>query len=181
MSRFLFLSSISLAFAGCGDDSCGPMGAPDVGLVASSDAVMITYGNLSALAGNDCPDLSQTEVVSQTLEGTQTDGSGMIAICIPRPDLLPEGMRSLGTSLSMADVRLIDVEGTSNNCTLTLDSSKPPAGMASGKGVCGGGDDPAGFQLTIDGAINLKRDCGGTMDTVAVTLRGTIAVAHRGQ
>jgi hypothetical protein len=184
MSRLLFLSITSVAAAvlvgGCGDDACGPMGASDVGLVAGSADVTLTFGHLSALAGNDCPDQTQSEVISQSLEGTQVDGTGLITICIPRPDLLPMGNRTLGTSTSMADVRLFDVSGTFNNCTFTIDSSRPPAGMASGKGVCGNGDDPAGFQLTIDGALNLKRDCGGTMDTIAVTLQGTIAVAHRG-
>jgi hypothetical protein len=67
------------------------------------------------------------------------------------------------------------------NCSFTLDSTRPPTGMASGKGVCGNGDDPAGYQLIIDGFISLRRNCAGTLDTVGVTLRGTVAVAHRSQ
>ena len=38
---------------GCGDDECGPMGAEPAALVASSAEVTLTFGGLSALAGND--------------------------------------------------------------------------------------------------------------------------------
>ena len=62
MSRLRFLSSTSVALlacavpgAGCGDDSCGPGGAPGVGLVASSDAVTLSYGQLRGGLNNACP------------------------------------------------------------------------------------------------------------------------------
>jgi hypothetical protein len=182
MWRLRFLSIISPLFVGgCGND-CGPMGASEVGLVAGSDQVTLTYGHLSGLAGNDCPDPSAPAgVISISIGGTQTDGTGLITLCVPRPDQLSAGMRTLGTATSMADVRILDVSGTSNNCDLTFDASRPPTGTASGEGVCGNGQDPSGFAIVIDGAITLRRDCAGTIDQMPVTLRGTVAVAHRSQ
>jgi hypothetical protein len=181
MWRRLCISITSAGLlAGCPDHTCGPMGAPEVGLVASSDQVTLTFGSLGALAGHDCTDPSST-VESQTISGTQTDGTGFIVICVPRPDLLVMGMRTLGPLPSTADVQVSDVTGTSNGCTFALDATQPPTGTGSGKGVCANGADPAGFQLTIDGAVSLQRTCTGVIDTVSVTLRGTVAVAHRSQ
>ena len=134
MWRSLFLSITSAALlAACSDNSCGPMGAPDVGLAASSDQVVLTYGHLSALAGNDCPDpAAPTGVVSQSITGMQTDGTGLITFCVPRPDQLMSGMRTLGTATSMAQVRIIDVMGAATNCNYTLDSTRIPTGSATG-------------------------------------------------
>jgi hypothetical protein len=183
MSRLLFLSITSAALlVGCSDDKCGAMGAADVGLVAATDQVTITYGHLSALAGNDCPDpAAPAGVVSQTISGTQTDGTGLVTLCVPRPDLLMTGTRAFGTATSMADVRITDATGTANNCTFTLDSTRTPSGGLTAKGVCGNGDDPAGFQIVASGGMTLKRDCAGALDSVPVTFRGTVAVAHRSQ
>lgn len=175
-----FVLALAAGSAGCGDDECGPMGAESAALIASSAEVTLTYGGLSALAGNDCPAVDPPAgVVSLSVEGTQTDGTGLITFCIPRPDLLESGMRTLGTSLSMADVRIFDVSGSANNCTFTLDSTRPPTGFAGALGVCGNGTDGAGFGIDFDGAISLRRTCGSTIDTVAVTLTGLVAVAKR--
>lgn len=175
-SRSLFLSVISLA-SGCSDDSCGPGDAPKVGLVAGSVDVTLTYGNMTSRAGNDCPDTSAPAgVVAVSIEGAQTDGTGLITLCVPRPDLLVQGGRSLGTTISTADIRIIDLHGSSGTCTYALDSSRPPTGTGGAAGVCGNGTDKAGFALVLDGAISLRRTCGATIDTVAVKLTGTVAV-----
>jgi hypothetical protein len=169
-----------LGSQGCGDDSCGTGDAPTVGIVASSSEVTITYGNLTSLAGNDCPDpAAPAGVVSISLEGTQEGGPGRITLCIPRPDQLNGGGHTLGTSLSTADVRIIDLGGMAGSCTFQFDSTRPPTGVAIGEGVCGNGEDPAGFALELDGAASLRRTCGATIDTVAVTLTGRVAVAKR--
>lgn len=172
---------VGVLAAACSDDSqCGPMGAPSTGLIAGSSTATLTFGNMTSLLGNDCPDpAAPAGVVSVSIEGTQTDGTGLVTLCIPRPDLLASEPRSLGTTMSMADVRIIDLNGTADNCTLTLDVTRPPTGTAIGLGVCGNGDDPAGFALDVDGAVSLKRTCGATVDTVAVTLTGRVAVAKR--
>jgi hypothetical protein len=164
MRRLLFLSTISV-LAGCGDDTCGPGGAPDSGLLASANGIVMTYGNLRSGANNDCPDPQAPDgVISITIEGEQTDGSGNLTFCIPRIDLLNHS------------VRIIDFGGTANNCTFTLNSGSPPTGTAEANGVCTNGTSAAGFAFTLDGNVTLNRNCGGTMDTVTVTLRGKVAV-----
>lgn len=182
-SRFslALVSTLAVGCAGCGDDECGPMGAENAALLASSSDVVLTYGNLTALAGNDCPAVDPPAgVVSLSVEGRQTDGTGLITFCIPRPDILEGERRNLGTSLSMAEIRIFDLTGSdANNCTYTFDSTRPPTGFASGVGVCSNGTDPQGFGMDFDGAISLRRTCGATVDTVAVTLTGLVAVTKR--
>lgn len=175
------LAAAALGHTGCSDDSCGPGGAPSSGLVASSDLVTLDYGNLSGLLGNDCPDPAAPEgVISLTIEGRQTGGAaGFITLCIPRPDLLMEGDRTLGTGISNADVRIIDLTGAAEGCSFVLDTTRLPTGAAQATGVCANGDSPDGFALSLDGAVSLRRTCGTTIDSVAVTLRGRVAVSRR--
>ncbi|MGE0870824.1 MAG: hypothetical protein AB7P03_19815 [Kofleriaceae bacterium] len=182
ISLSLCLSSTNL-IGGCsgdGADTCGADGAPDVGLAAASSDATLTYGNLSALAGNDCPAPdAPAGVVSLSIEGMQTDGTGLITLCIPRPDLLMEGERTLGGTVSMADIRIIDLTGTFNGCTFAFDSTRPPTGHATASGVCANGEDPAGFKLVVDGNVSLRRTCGTTMDSIALPLTGTVKVSKR--
>ena len=160
------------------------MGAEPSALQASSTEVTLTYGNLTALPGNDCP---QTDVpppagvVSLSVEGTQTNGTGLITFCIARPDLFNGVAKNLGPSLSMTDnVRIYDVTGTNDSgCTFKLDSTRPVSGTAAGLGVCDNGTNSAGFGIDFDGAISLRRTCGATVDTIAVTLTGLVAVTKR--
>jgi hypothetical protein len=182
-SAALVVGALASGLAGCSDDSsCGPMGAPTSGLTASSADVTLVYGDLTFLAGNDCPDLTVfPDIISLSLEGKQTDGDGLITLCIPRPDLLMEGQRTLGTSQSMADIRIFDLTGSADGCTFAFDSTRVPTGSGSGSGVCDNGNDPDGFALNLDGAISLIRDCNGTKDTVGVTLVGRVAVTERPQ
>jgi hypothetical protein len=189
MSRSPFHSAISLALVasgvaacGDGDDRCGPGPIAEQGLVASSADVVLTFDDLTALAGNDCPDPMAPEgVISLSLEGTQIDGTGLITLCIPRPDLLMMGQRTIGTFTSMADVRIIDLMGTYNNCMFNLDTTRPPLGEASARGVCDNGTHVEGFRLDIDGSLSLRRNCNNALSTVAVTLVGKLAVAKRMQ
>jgi hypothetical protein len=170
--RGLLAAAAALSGAGCnGDDSCGPGGAPDSGLVASSDMVSLTYGGLTSLLGNDCPAPdAPAGVISLSIEGRQAgDPLGLVTFCIPRPDLLMEGDRSIGTSLSNADVRIIDLRGNAEGCAFALDTTRLPTGAVQATGVCANGDSPDGFALSFDAAV----------DSVAVTLRGRVAVARR--
>jgi len=183
MSLSRFLSTISLVAAagstGCSDDSCGPGGAPDVGLVASGSAVTLTYGHLTAGLNGDCPASdAPSGVVSLTLQGIQTDGAGRLTLCIGRPDRLAGQSLALGLDAS-SPVQVIDFAGAANNCTLAIDRATPPTGAASASGLCGNGGDPAGFALVLDGAATLTRTCGATVDAVPVTLRGRVAVASQ--
>jgi hypothetical protein len=179
------VAAAALGATGCSDDACGPDGAPSSGLLASGDmvspAVSLDYGNLSGLLGNDCPDPAAPEgVISLSIEGRQTDDpAGLVTLCIPRPDLLMDGDRTLGTTLSNADVRIIDLRGTASGCTFVLDTTQPPTGAARATGVCDNGDSPAGFALSVDGAVSMRRTCGAATDIIGVTLRGRVAVSRR--
>ncbi len=186
MSHSRFLSSIDLGLwlacalvwsPGCSDDSCGPNGAPATGVVASGDTVTMTFGNLTGGLNNDCPAAdAPAGVISLSIHGTQTDGTGLFTLCIARPDLLAKSDQALGPDASGSAVRVIDVSGTANNCTLTLDKTRLPTGTASSTGLCGNGSDKHGFALVVDGAVPLTRTCGSTVDSVSVTLRGRVAV-----
>ena len=175
------LSSISvLALAGCPGDgeSCGPDGAP-AEIAATHAEFSLTYSNLSSLSGNDCPAPdAPSGVISLSIEGTQVGGTGRITFCIPRPDLLADG-RTLGTSTNMGQLRIVDLGGMANGCTFVHNSAMPPSGMAKGTGVCKNGTDAAGFALELTGTVNLKRTCGATVDNVALTLGGKVAVTSR--
>jgi len=120
LSRFLSCTNRPLALAlalaagttGCGEDSCGPSGAPDVGLVASNDAVTVTYGQLTSGLNNDCPVAdAPSGVISMTIAGTQSGGSGLVTLCIGRPDLLAHQALGLGGDTASAEVRVIDLTG----------------------------------------------------------------------
>jgi hypothetical protein len=179
-SRFLF--SISLAAAGAagcggGDDSCGPGGAPEVGVVAAGTGVTMSYGALSGSPNRDCQDPSGPDsVISVTIIGSQSGGSGLLTLCISRPDLLAKQSQSFGAEPG-AQVHLVDLNGTADNCMLTIDRTTPPTGTATSSGLCSDGGDPAGFALVLDAAMTLKRTCGSTVDSVPITLRGRVAVS----
>lgn len=175
MWRLLFLSTISgLLTTGCSDD-CGPGGAPKIGLVVSSSEVSLTYGNLTSGANNDCRDpMAPDGVISLTIDGTQMDGTSIITLCMPRPDLVAKGEQPLGTGL-----RIIDLNGEKDGCTYTFEASRPVTGTVSVSGMCDNGTNAAGYALTIDGNISLNRQCVTTSDTIAVGITGHIAVAQK--
>ncbi len=174
MQRLLFLSSISgLLLSACGDDECGPGGAPDVGLVASSADVTLTYGNLTSGANNDCPEIDPTSgIVSLTVNGTQTGTStaNHITLCIPRPDQLADGV-SLGTG-----ARIVDFNGEADGCTFEFATGSVPTGTVRATGLCDNGTNAAGYALVVDGNVLLRRTCQTSTDMVAVSLSGTVAV-----
>lgn len=182
LSRFLCCTSVLTAgaaagLAGCGGgDSCGPGNAPEAGLVVAGTGVSITYGALSGSPNRDCPDAAApTGVISLSIAGTQSGATGFLTLCIGRPDLLAKQALSFGAEPA-AQVHLVDLSGTAGACTLTLDRSTPPSGTATTTGMCGNGADPAGFALQLDAAVTLTRTCGATVDSVAATLKGTVAV-----
>jgi hypothetical protein len=187
MSRLRFRSVISFsllaagALAGCGDDGgdCGPGGAPSVGLVANNATapITLTFGGLHAGLNNDCPAAdAPSGVISLTLQGVQTDGIGQLTLCIARPDRLAEQAQALGPDDADVAVRLVDAAGTANNCSFAIDPAQPVTGQVTASGLCGGGGDPAGFALVVDGTLHLQRTCNTVVDSLPVTLRGRVAV-----
>jgi hypothetical protein len=179
-SPYLLITSGLLGAAGCTDDHCGPSGAPTVGIVAAGTGVSLTYGTMSGGLNNDCPAADQPNgVVSMTIDGAQDGGPGLFGICISRPDKLANGPQNLGPDAPTSEIRLVGISGNANGCTFAIDTTKPITGTATSSGLCGNGADSAGFALVLDGALTLKRTCGATVDSVAVTLRGRVAVAKK--
>jgi hypothetical protein len=172
MQRLLFLSSISgLLVAACGDDDCGPGSASDVGLVASATGVSLTYGNLTSRANNDCPDpAAPSGVISLTIGGTQMGTTNLVTFCIPRPDQLADGVQ-VGSGF-----RIIDFNGEADGCTFALAQGTVPSGTATASGICDNGTNSAGYALTVDANLVLRRTCPTATDMVPVSLAGTIAV-----
>jgi hypothetical protein len=178
MSRSLYLLSISGLLAnGCSDDSCGPGGAPAVGIIASGENTTLTFGNLTGGLNNDCPAAdAPSGVISLSIHGTQSDGTGLFTLCIARPDLIGKMDQALGPDVASSAVHVVDVSGTFNNCSYTLDKTRLPTGKASTSGLCGDGSDSHGFALVVDGAVPLTRNCSGTMNSVSVTVTGRVKV-----
>lgn len=171
--------ALVLAAYSCGqnhaapDAFCGTGGAGAATLVATASGATMTYGRLRAGANNDCPDAgAPMGVVSLTIAGVQTDGTGLFTICVPRPDLLASQTLALGTQ-----VTLVDETATAASCTYKVDRATMPTGTISATGECGNGIAPAGFALTVAATVALKRTCGATIDSVSATLAGTVAVA----
>jgi hypothetical protein len=168
--------------AGCGGDadSCGPGGAPDVGVVATGGGVTMTFGNLVGRVNNDCRTSdAPSGVISVTLTGQQSDGSGQITLCIARPDLLAKQSQPLVADVpGSGGILIVDLDGSAVNCSFSVDQTMPVTGSATSTGLCSNGSDPAGFALSLDGAVALKRTCGTTVDSLSVSLRGRVAVDY---
>src|SRR5258708_2723538 len=70
------LAVVATIAAGCSDDACGPAGAPDVGIVAATDMVTLTYGHFTGGLNNDChADVPPAGIIGLTIAGTQSDGT----------------------------------------------------------------------------------------------------------
>jgi hypothetical protein len=172
LSRSLSIISAVLALAGCSSDDCGPHGAPVDGLTAMGSGAMLTFSGLRAGPNNDCPDPAAPKgVISLTID-TPPMSTNVFTVCIPRPDKL--GHQALAFP---GDVKLIDVTGSDASCSYMLDFTVQPTGTLTAAHVCGNGSSSAGFAMTVDAMASLQRTCGTTVDTIPVSLTGTIAVA----
>lgn len=180
-SRKQLLLCLSITSAACDDApvTCGPGGAGSAGIVVTPTNGTITYGAFTSGANNDCPANDGSTVTSLTIFAAQTDGTGTFTLCVPRPDQLGQGARALGLDQVGGDLRLVDVKGSTGGCTFTIDPTTPPTGTGHGDGVCAAGTDAAGFALTLDGTVTLRRTCGATVDSVTAPIAGTVAVVPR--
>jgi hypothetical protein len=191
MPRSRFLSSTSLALAiaasgatGCGgsdDNTCGPGNAPEVGLTATGGATTLSFGELTSGINNDCPTANTPEgVISVTIFGVQTGGTGTLTLCIARPDLLARQAQPLVEELpGLVGVHVVNLNAMANGCSFSIDTAQPITGSATSTGLCDNGANPSGFALTLDGALSFKRTCGTTTDTLNVALAGSVAVAKQ--
>lgn len=181
MSRLLFLSIISAlvgALPAC-SDNCGPNGASDFGLVVGDASTQLVFGNLRSGANNDCPDPSAPAgVISLTIRGSMMDGTGLITLCAPRPDLMNmQTVPLVGPTGTIPGVRVIDLNGMDTmGCSYVLEPMRPPVGTAQAHGVCKNGADKAGYSLVVDGNVSLTKTCDTATSTVALSFSGEGAV-----
>jgi hypothetical protein len=181
-------AALAIALAGallgaCGDDAgdtCGPGAAPADGITLTVGAEQVTYGGFSASVNNDCT-ISGSGVISVTVHGRQVGGTGVLTVCLPRPDLLGAGPVALSPGRTPPEagdrVQLIDATATmAGGCAVSRDPAVPPAATATFTGYCDGGADPAGYALGFDGTISLQSTCAGGPTAVSATLAGTAAV-----
>jgi hypothetical protein len=164
-----------VAASGCGDDSCGPGSASDVGIVASNGNVAMTYGNFSAGPHHDCPDTASS-VESLTFGGVQMGAGNLVTFCAPRPDQLRDGV-PIGTGF-----RIVDFTGEANGCSYCFTGGATD-GTARAEGLCDDGTNSAGFALTLDGHVSLTQFCPpnlmcppGAGTPVQIQLSGTVAI-----
>ena len=178
MSRLLSLSITSaLAASGCGGD-CGPDGAFDFGLVLSDASTQLAFGNLRSGANNDCPDPSAPAgVISLTVRGSLMDGSGLLTLCLPRPDLMnTQTVPLVGATGALPGMRIIDLNVIDAGCIYRLETGRPPVGTAKTNGLCKNGTDKAGYALVIDGNVSLSKTCETSTTSVALSFAGEGAV-----
>lgn len=188
-SRFLLATSLagalslSWAAAGCGDDpaSCGPGSIASPGVSATGGSITLSFGQFTSGINNDCPSPgTPAGLISVTVFGTQTNGTGMLTLCVSRPDLLAGQPQPLVEDVpGSAGVLVVDIDGTLDGCEFSIDTDQPISGTATTQGLCGNGTDPAGFALEVHGALTLTRTCGTTVDTLAIQLDGRVPVMPR--
>jgi len=146
----------------------GPSGKNEIALVDLSDA--------DAVAIDIGPEQTRVTVrdrdglISLTIGGTQMGTNRLVTFCIPRPDQLADGV-PIGTGF-----RIIDFNGEADGCTFAFATGSVPTGTARATGICDNGTNSAGYALTVDGNILLRRTCQTNTDMVAVALSGTVAV-----
>lgn len=172
--------------AGCGDDpapppdapACGPGDAPVAG-IETLTGIELMYGDLVAGINNDCPSAgTPSGIISMTILGKRVGGAGLITLCVSRPDLLTTAPQNLVNDVPGSnEVLLIDLSATVDGCDYAVDQSKDVFGSVIATGLCGNGSDAAGFALSISGGASLTRQCGDTVDTVEIAVRGDVAVA----
>ncbi len=174
IDRAVALGLVGLALGACSGDTCGPTSAAIDGLTLAGTGVDVAYTGLTASGNNDCPETgAPVGVVSLTIAGAQRGGAFPITLCVPRPDRLGEDPVALGSAVQIVDLTA-DLGG---GCTLSRATTGAITGTASASGLCGAGVDPAGFALTIDGVVPMKRTCASGTDVLMLALSGTIAVA----
>jgi hypothetical protein len=174
MKLALAILAASPLFAACSDDACGIGGAPATGIVAAGGTVSVTFDPVSGSPNNDCPATDAPAGVTSLTISTPIGAPTILTLCVARPDLL-DGGQPLG-NVAKVGVQVVDVSGTAAGCTLVVDHTAAITGTATSAGLCNAGTDHAGFALTLDGMLTLKRTCAGVVDSVAVTLTGRAAV-----
>lgn len=159
--------------------------AMDAGVTATAGSTVITYGQFTSSANNDCP--TQGAPTSLTVQGLQTDPQTSmtfsIVLCLPQPNKIG----SAPISITNTDlVRVINVNAGVSGCNLTLDRTVPLSGTVQFSGFCSNGTSPQGYALSFNagagGELVCPTDGGSPMVTKQqIALAGTAAVTAAGQ
>ena len=185
--------------SGCGDDGgddgggdggridasdqvCGPGAAPMAGIAVTVGGETLTYGGFTSSPNNDCPP-PEGGPTSLTVDGTQVGATSQVppflTLCLPRPAQIA------AQPISLDDDNLVqfaNINGElADDCDLVLDRRAAPSGTIEFAGYCGGGQDAAGYAITLSGTVPGTRSCpdggGGTVETpVDIALSGQVAV-----
>ena len=164
-----------LVLCACSDPPhCGPGKAPANELVATAGGTTWTYSGFMGGLNNDCRDATAPMgVISLTLVGRTADGTGLVGLCIERPDRLEHGPEPLGPDVAGTPVHIVDVGGTIGSCSYTIDKTAAVTGTLTQSGLCDNGADPAGFAFTVDAGTATIHTADGSCAPLAVTLAGT--------
>ena len=166
--------------AGSDAGVCGPGDAPADGItLGAGEAEPSGFGQLHSSANNDCPPSGGGGPTSLTIQGVQTapaGTSGLITLCLPRPDRIDAAAIPLDDG---ERVLLIDLRAeSSDGCDLTVDRDRALDGDVTFSGFCGDGTGADGYALDFAASVPLLRTCGeDAPEPVDGDLGGAAAVA----
>jgi hypothetical protein len=174
--------SLVCALAGCGgdDSACGPTNTSPAGLSVAGSGTNLFFAELMAGANNDCTPTG-SDVISLTIQGTQTDGVGFVTFCIPQPQKLTTGL-ALGSDVPGDEPAAILedlVAATTDGCTYSFDPTTGVTGTVRATGICDDGTNAAGFALAVSATLAMTGSGGASCGTLDVQLAGTAKVAHQ--
>ena len=174
------MCAIGALGSGCQSaDSCGPGSASEYGLSAtgssSAGSIDLAYGDFVSSQNNDCNDPNgPTGLISLTVTGMEMGTTGLVTLCIPRPDELETNSVPLGNNTG---VEVIDFTGADANCQYAFDPTVAAAGNVSSTGMCNDGGDESGYALQFFGNVALDATCGSAAPVqIQVELTGNVSV-----
>jgi hypothetical protein len=155
-AALLLLNSLCLTTA-CGDDSCGPVAESESVIPASMATDEILWTNWRSSPNNDCGETGGP--ISLTVEADQMGSDRAITLCLPRPDKLS------GSPVEVTDttrIRIIDIfaDLSEPGCLASLDRSMAASGQVAFPGICGDGQDSAGYSIDFDISVPMTVTCG---------------------
>jgi hypothetical protein len=171
---------------GCSSDddgiteTCGPSGAPTIGMTMQVGTEIVTYGGFAASENNDCT-IPSSGVISVSVHGMQNGGDQPFTLCLPRPDLLgpmevplvPSRVPPMETDRAM----LIDTGAAlSDGCIISKDITQLPTATVRFLGYCDGGAHPDGYAVEVSGNVPLIKNCNAVETQVTGILGGRVAV-----
>jgi hypothetical protein len=176
----IVLLSLLACCGGNNDNSCGPTDTSPAGLALTGSGTNLFFAELMAGANNDCTPAG-SNVISLTIQGTQTDGIGFVTFCIPQPQRLGSAL-ALGSDVPGDEPPAILEDlaaATTDGCMYDFAASAGVTGTVRATGICDDGTNPAGFALVVSATLTLTGSGGSNCGPLAVQLAGSAAVAKQ--